>query len=323
MDKQFDVVVYHESCADGVASMWSVRRHLPDIQVESCKAGCVYKMDLDIFTNKRVIFVDICPKMDTLQSIAEVSQWVTILDHHKSSVDDYKNYYDEKDSCLGQIRGNIEFYFDMSRAGCQMAWDYFNVSIAPNKTRPWFLNYIADRDLWKWELEYSKEYNTAFYDLKYLTPSKINLLYEMSDEKREEIKEYGINAVLKFNEQVNEHCMKATVAIADKYKCWILSCGYAHRSDVGNKLSQVPFPDGTMPDFTAIWTSDPNSNDKWISLRNVSDLDLNVVCKTFDDKGGGHPCAAGFTIYDNDLDSVFINQDTSDLTEHLEQQIKR
>ena len=318
MDKQFDVVVYHESCADGVAAMWAVRRHLPDIQVESCKSGCIYKMDPELFTDKRVIFVDICPKMETLEKISEVAQWITILDHHKSSLDDYRTHYGEE-AGLGHIRNNVEFYFDMTRAGCQMSWDYFNPSIAPNKTRPWFLNYIADRDLWQWKLEYSKEYNTAFYDLKYLSPSKINLLYEMDDEKRESIKQYGIKAIIKFNTEVNKHCLKATMATANEYKCWILSCGYAHRSDVGNKLSQTPFPDGSMPDFTAIWTSDPNSNDKWISLRNVSDLDLNVVCNTFDNKGGGHPCAAGFTIYDNDIESVFEIQEIPNIKEYLEQ----
>lgn len=323
MDKQFDVVVYHESCSDGIASMWSVRRHLPNIQVESCKAGCVYKMDFDIFVNKRIIFVDICPKMDTLYAISAIAKWVTILDHHKSSIDNYENYHDNKKSCLGQIHNNIEIYFDITRAGCQMTWDYFNVSISPNKTRPWFLNYIADRDLWKWELEYSKEYNTAFYDLKYLTADNINLLYEMSDKKKEELKEYGISAVTKFNNKINECCMESNIATVDKYKCWILSCDYAYRSDVGNKMSMLPFPDGTMPDFTAIWTRDPKSNDKWISLRNVSDLDLTIVCKIFDDKGGGHPRAAGFTIYDDDLDSVFKTQKTSNLSKYINKQIKK
>lgn len=322
MNKQFNIVVYHDSCPDGIASLWAVKRHLPNIQVASCKAGNVHTMDLEMFADKCVIFVDICPNMDTLESISGVAQWVTILDHHKSALDDYEKYHGKKAS-LGQIYNNVEIYFDMSRAGCQMTWDYFNPSIAPDKTRPWFVNYIADRDLWQWKLPYSKEYNTAFYDLKYLTPDKINLLYEMDNKTKETIKQYGIDTLIKFNTEVNNHCLNAIISMAGEYKCWLLSCGYEHRSEVGNKLSQIPFPDGSMPDFTAIWTSDPKSNDKWISLRNTSNLDLGIVCKSFDIAGGGHPRAAGFTIHDNDLSSVFENIETPNIKKYLEQVIMK
>jgi oligoribonuclease NrnB/cAMP/cGMP phosphodiesterase (DHH superfamily) len=45
---------------------------------------------------------------------------------------------------------NLHVIFDMNRAGCQIAWDYFHYNLENNTPdiRPWFLDYIADGDLW-------------------------------------------------------------------------------------------------------------------------------------------------------------------------------
>lgn len=320
MNKHFDIVVYHDPCSDGISALWAVTHSLPNIKTIKCKAGCCDVLDLEIFENKRVIFVDICPTMDNLVKISKVANWITVLDHHDSSVKNYKLYYND-DDYLGSVHDNIEIYLDMTRSGCQMAWDYFNLSISPNKTRPWFLNYVADRDLWQWKLEHSKEYNTAFFDLGYMTKSKINELYIMNDSKKQELLNYGIDAVKKFNDTVDNICKNACVARIGDYNCWLLSCTYKYRSDVGNRLANIRLPSNSLPDFTAIWTCDPNSNNKWISLRNIDGLNLSDVCKEFDDKGGGHPRAAGFTIYDDDLDSLFIIEKITNLDKYITEQL--
>lgn len=316
MDKYFDIVVYHDPCSDGISAMWAVKHSLPNIMTLECKAGRCNTLDLSLFENKRVIFVDICPTMEELENMSNVANWITVLDHHDSSVKAYKLYYNN-DDYLGVVHGNIEIYLDMKRSGCQMSWDYFNPSISPSKTRPWFLNYVADRDLWQWKLEYSKEYNTAFFDLGYMTKDKINELYTMTDNKKRELLTYGIDAVKKFNKTIDNICKNAKVARIGDYYCWLITCTYKYRSDVGNRLSNICLPSGLMPDFTAIWTCDPESNDKWISLRNIEGLNLSDVCKEFDNKGGGHPRAAGFTIYDNTLESLFTIDETSDLDEYI------
>ena len=46
----------------------------------------------------------------------------------------------------------------MSKSGATLAWEFFH----PGKEAPKFIQYITDRDLWKWELPYSKEFSAAF-----------------------------------------------------------------------------------------------------------------------------------------------------------------
>ena len=48
--------------------------------------------------------------------------------------------------------------FDMNHSGARLSWDFFH----PGKLPPKFINYIEDRDLWKWELPSSKEFSAAF-----------------------------------------------------------------------------------------------------------------------------------------------------------------
>ena len=42
----------------------------------------------------------------------------------------------------------------MNRSGCQIVWDEFMTTpvLGISKPRPKFIDYIADGDLWKWEL---------------------------------------------------------------------------------------------------------------------------------------------------------------------------
>ena len=67
-----------------------------------------------------------------------------VIDHHKSAMVE-----------LHDISNAI---FDMSKSGATLAWEFFH----PGKEAPKFIQYITDRDLWKWELPYSKEFSAAF-----------------------------------------------------------------------------------------------------------------------------------------------------------------
>src|SRR5262249_25358010 len=47
----------------------------------------------------------------------------------------------------------IACVFDMERSGARLAWEYF----FPEKDPPWLVNYVQDRDLWRWKLPHSRE----------------------------------------------------------------------------------------------------------------------------------------------------------------------
>ena len=290
--KDFDAIIYHGPCSDGTGGLWAACHYKPIKNRYACRAGFNPQGD---YTGMNVIFVDICPKIDYLLELVKVAKYVVILDHHKS----YEQMIMDNSSLL-TIIPNLLIEFDMSRSGCQMAWDYF---FGP-QSRPFFIDYMGDRDLWTWKLPSSREINTGLFELGYIDSrdlTKLTGLMENSEEKIKYLESSG-----KFIEAGNKR--EVDIGIANSievsmvwmnktYRLWLggnINPGL--RSDMGNVLCSKQFKDGIMPDFAATWQYDPKSDEWWISLRGIPTRspDLSVIASSFG--GGGHPMASGITI---------------------------
>lgn len=308
--KNFDIVVYHSPCSDGIVSVWSALRYNTNITMLPCNAGNISSLNFKLFDKKKVLFVDICPTYDEIIEISGRAKWITILDHHKTTFDMCVLKYGIVKNRYVFISNNIEYDIDMDRAGCQITWDYFFPHISQKNNRPWFHNYVADRDLWQWKLKSSREINAALFELNYLTIDKMNEMVNWGKADIDKLIDIGVEIMRKNEERLDKLCHSKTQCITTignvKYNIWLTDCDYKYRSEVGNKLSNVPFPNTMLPDFVAIWCLDPKSTDIWISLRNINEIDLNKVCKQYDNMGGGHFHAAGFTIRGQKLEDVFI-----------------
>lgn len=290
--KDFDVIIYHGSCSDGTGGLWCACHYKP-IEIRfACKAG---SNPTGNYLGKNVIFVDICPEIDYLLELVKVAKYVVILDHHKSS----QAKIQDNMELLNSIP-NLLIEFDMKRAGCQMAWDYFFES----QPRPYFIDYIGDRDLWTWKLEKSKEVNAALFELGYINSynlDKMTSLLEEPEKKLEELKSVG-RIILMLNEKQLEvgisNAIEAKMEVDGKiYRIWIGgNINPFLKSELGNKLCSKPFKDGVMPDFTAVWQYDPKTDEWWISLRGESPMSPDLSALTSKFGGGGHPLASGLTI---------------------------
>jgi len=147
-DMDYDICVYHGPCSDGLAASWAVQMNDKSIRMIAQAPGChklFNYMGKDKWVGKTVVFVDICPVLEVLNELVEVCKHVTILDHHETN----RNII-MKLANNAQLPPNLDVIFDMERAGCQIAWDYFHYDNANKKVkpRPWFLDYIGDGDLW-------------------------------------------------------------------------------------------------------------------------------------------------------------------------------
>ena len=290
--KNFDAIIYHGPCPDGTGGLWSACYYKPIQSRYACKAGTNPSGD---YTGMNVIFVDICPKIDYLLDLVKKANQVVILDHHKSSEQMILN----NKSILSLIP-NLYIEFAMDRSGCQMSWDYF-FDFQP---RPFFIDYMGDRDLWTWKLTSSREINTALWELGYIDSydlDKLTKLLENSEEKIKYLESIGKIIEARNKKEVDIGCANAidTKIVWDKktYRIWLGgNVNPTIRSELGNVLCFKPFKDGIMPDFSASWQYDPKSDEWWISLRGVPSRspDLSVMSSTFG--GGGHPMASGFTI---------------------------
>jgi len=301
----FDTIVYHYPCSDGVGALWCAN-HYKDINEKiPCKAG--YKPNLKP-DNKTIIFVDLCPSFDILLELAKSAKSILILDHHKSALDSYNKN-------INNIPENVIYILDMSRSGCQITWDYFFPNCSTNCTtnRPWFIDYIADRDLWTWKLPDSKAINAELFDGDYIDNNNLDKMTELITLSTESINEFVKqgNLILRMQkkelDQSSRHAVEATMQVNGiVYNVWLGTCSGSLRSDLGNILANKPLGSGNLPDFSATWVYEVKSNEWWISLRgNDTSPDLSVICGYFG--GGGHRMASGMTIkYPTTLRDIFL-----------------
>lgn len=298
MIKDFDIIVYHGSgCPDGISALKCALMYA-DIKIKyGCKAGVDPNID---HIDKSILFVDICPSITYLTKIAKESKQIVILDHHKSTLDTFNKNKDN-------VSENIIFILDMDRAGCQITWDYF----FPNKPRPWFIDYVADRDLWKWLLPNSKAINTAYSYNDYFNTfnlDKLNELIEPSDTVKQKLLDQGIQLIKIQQKELDFATGKAiegTMKVNDiQYHIWIGTISSELRSDLGNILANKKLSNGNQPDFSATWSYDLKADIWNISFRGTKNgPDLSAICKLYG--GGGHYCASGMSIKGS-LRDIFI-----------------
>jgi oligoribonuclease NrnB/cAMP/cGMP phosphodiesterase (DHH superfamily) len=302
--KVHDIVIYHQGCPDGITALWCANTYykVNDIQFEkqSCPAG---KKPLGNFENKKILFVDLCPSLDFIIDVSTIASKITILDHHKSAFDMYLSNLD----FLNTLK-NVEIVLKMEFSGCQLAWDYFY----PTLERPWFIEYVADRDLWKWALPNSKEISNAFYHCAFINENKLELLddlYKFSEEQISDLVNKGKtigevqNKIL--NTQLKQSFEGVFIAGETKYNVQFGSINRDMRSDLGNLLTEKVLLDGNLPDFSIIWNYDPTSNGWYMSMRGSNTSpDLSIIAKHFN--GGGHAKASGFETSYNPFGTIFI-----------------
>lgn len=177
----FDICYYHCPCSDGIIAAWSSYLYCDNIELKGIRPT-YKKYNKDNLKNKKIVFVDICPLISEFDKILLEVDKIVLLDHHKTNYETYqsKKFLDKYNSEIKS--GKLEIIIDMKRSGCQIAWDYFTYITDENKyrwinltntihdgtKRPWFINYVADADLWTWKLDNSKEINIALNKLKHL-----------------------------------------------------------------------------------------------------------------------------------------------------------
>jgi oligoribonuclease NrnB/cAMP/cGMP phosphodiesterase (DHH superfamily) len=160
------ICIYHKGCADGFAAAMVVRRAL-GAGVEFIPAA--YGEAPPDVTGRDVIMVDFSYKRPVIDAMAGVARTILILDHHKTAAEDLKGItfpfvmsgWDEHLESVHNAYHVLDrdprapfAIFDMDRSGAQIAWDFFMPFAAK---RPKLIEYVADRDLWRFELPYSRE----------------------------------------------------------------------------------------------------------------------------------------------------------------------
>jgi hypothetical protein len=154
------LVLYHRD-QDGACAAWCVLQHYPDAECVSVQ----YREGPpphELAEGRDVWVVDFSWPAEELQTLAEAAESLTVIDHHKTASEALRDFIGAHSPPLGKPTGTWwrwgtagtgrSVFFDLARSGAGLTWDVLN----PGEPRPWFVDYVEDAALGRWELPDSK-----------------------------------------------------------------------------------------------------------------------------------------------------------------------
>lgn len=261
------LVIYHAGCNDGFTAAWVAYRKFGEGNVELHPAA--YGDTPPDVTGREVYVLDFSYPRDVMIQMAEDAGSLLVLDHHKTAVE----------KCV-----DLDFCcFDITRSGAGMTWDWF----FPGEPRPWLVNAVEDRDLWKFQNRGTREVHAYLSAMKMALQSWSGA----SAEPFERVVSAGTWVLL----SNRRYCEKVAEAGALKLELWgrvAVACnaGYVNGSDLAHYLLETsPWADFSITYYL-------NKDDEWVySLRSRQSGDVDVSVFAKERGGGGHRNAAGFT----------------------------
>lgn len=269
------IIIYHGKCLDGTTGAWVLQNYfytnqninLDNIHLIPQPPQCpnlikdleknsllINPTNTHMFEGYNILFVDVCPSFEVLQQLIQLNQnsgnqsRIEIYDHHESN----KNIFKEH---LEYLTGNIKWVFCLDKCGCQIVWDEFIITenLGISLPRPWFVDYVADGDLWKWELPEGKLIYNILYD-NFNNIDKINELFIKGDtyfknEFRQEylepakiIQNYKQQKINNYANSARHYIFKIDNTHNDEtqmYNIWFCQClEYELVSELGNQLTK-------------------------------------------------------------------------------------
>ena len=284
-------VIYHADCTDGFGAAYSAWKLLGNrAEYYSCKHG---SPPPDV-KDKIVAILDFSFSNAVTKKMIEDAAGLIVIDHHKSAMVE-----------LHDISSTL---FDMKHSGARLAWDFFH----PGKEAPKFIDYIEDRDLWNWELPYSKEFSAAFdmvpFEFEEFEKFEDDSVFDDAVKRGSYVLAYSKTVVKKVCEKASLRVYKGMKVLVVNSSHWI--------SEIGARLA----PDC---DFATIWYYDHDDRMIKVSLRSFHDaVDVSEIAKDFG--GGGHKKAAGFQLNGElNVDDIFdIKEEEAESSEAVVEEIK-
>lgn len=243
------IVYYHSPCCDGFCSWWLFQKAHPNAIGRPIEYG---KGVIEDVKGQDVFFLDYCPSV-----IPEDAASVTIIDHHKSAIDAYKPHPKAK------------AIFDMNRSAAMMVADLYDF-------KPWVVDYVQDRDLWRFSLPDSKIITAAIAAL----PEDLSAWDVFVDQGPSRAKMYGFG-ILQCNERMIDAISRQKVETVENGMKIRWFNSPVLQSELGDRFSKEY-------DLVLIWS--------WSGTFRVSCRSRNGQALEYAKArgGGGHPNAARF-----------------------------
>ncbi len=330
-------VLYHANCSDGFCSAWIAHKVYPDAEFIPVNYGDVLPklVSMEIVKKEEleeigltgecikskpfiqghnftlnhdddVFILDFSYPLTTTIEIYNTVNKLVILDHHETAKKNLKDlpfplmktvhfYY-------GRILPKSIAVFDMDHSGAMLTWIYF----FPIQPAPSLAQYVQDRDLWKFNLPYSKEISAILYSYP-MTFSFWDQLERRLEFEFESLVSQG-KAILIYQEKL----VNKIVENSNETEIMGQSAGIVNspilQSEIGHKLAEK-YGIGWVWYQKTLRTTHSSHHKCYTelreveglvykthqiihSLRSVGDIDVSIIAKEMG--GGGHKNAAGF-----------------------------
>jgi len=294
------IILTHKDCIDGFAAAWVIYYYYYLQESKNMKYSLKYifvdpsnpedaiyefKEYADKFGCYKAYSFDIGFNHIYFQKIYNIFSKIVILDHHISSYNDIKEN-------INPLPKN--YIFDNNKSGATLAWEYFY----PDQECPKLLQYIEDRDLWKFNLPNSKIITEGIYS--FLLIGNFNLWTEFIENEEKYLKkcEKLGRVLIDIKEKRNAILVdQGKIIKINKLNVFIINTT-ENISDLGSYICNLVNDNGGyMVDYALIWRYSMLEEKFYVSLRSrsESDIDVSKLAKDFSNNGGGHKHAAGFS----------------------------
>lgn len=261
------LVIYHDSCVDGFCSAWVARRHFSRLGVDPEFIAVSYGQSPPVVLDRDVYVLDFHYDRATTERLIQCAASFRLLDHHATAIENLRDL----EQCT----------LDVRRSGAGLTWDYF---FGPTK-RPWIVDYVEDRDLWRFSLPESRAINRFV--------SILPFDFDRWDQEATHPPNKGTLRIAGFIRLKTERYIEETLrdATTGRVGDHVVPIVTAPKHDVSELLHTLLSRNASYP-FVAAWRQRADGKFEY-SLRSIGEFDVSAVAQRYPG-GGGHRNSAGF-----------------------------
>ena len=280
------VVVYHKSskksfCDDGFGAAFAAWCHFKD-RAFYWPAIHGKQIAIDRFADKEVYFLDFSYSLDIMKEIEKTAKSLTVLDHHKTVIDQVKHH-----PSFSHCR--------LDNSGAVLAWYYFH---DPKRKQPLplLIQHIQDSDLWRHKLPDTAAFIQRLRMEKYDFIHWEKLRFKLDNKHQKSYKKYIKEGQL-LQKQIIHQCKamlnQAFPVVLNDILGLAINANRIYASELGHLLAKK------SRTFAAVFTVLPEGIID-VSLRSNTDAcNVGAIAQSFG--GGGHVQASGFRFSDHSL----------------------
>lgn len=268
------VIIYHGNCRDGFGAAYAAWKKFGD--GASYIPTVTQRIPPEGLIDKEIYILDYSYPKEILEELAKNNKSVVTIDHHLSA--------------KGAVTSFPQNVFDMSHSGAYLAWQYFQ----PGTEVPLLLRYVEDHDIWKFEMDHTREFGAALgeYTMDFETWDTLNKNFSDKAWFDSFIRHGAV--ISGFEQRLIKNIVNFRERVEfEGHECYVVNAERIYRSAVGHELATLSESEGGAPMGIVYYRYEGGVH---CSLRSNGEFDVAALATKHG--GGGHKNAASIRVAD-------------------------